>query len=49
MNIKNHLIQLKETLFLYLFFYEYFDLNMMKNINIIFDRFILNLSECSEE
>jgi len=37
---KKSLIQLKEILFYYLFLYGYFDLELMKDINLIFDNLI---------
>jgi hypothetical protein len=43
---KNLLIQLKETIFLYLFSYCFFDLSLMQNINIVFDNLI---KECCEQ
>jgi len=37
---KNLLIKLKETIFLCLFSYGFFDLKLMKEINIIFNKLI---------
>lgn len=40
MDIKELLINLKEIIFLYLFYFASFDLEFMKEINIIFDLII---------
>lgn len=42
---KKMLVELKEILFSYLYLYGYFDLNLMMNINIIFNKLIL---ECEQ-
>lgn len=44
MNDKNLILELKEMIFYYIYLYGYFDLNLMKNINIIFN----GLLECTE-
>ena len=42
---KKRLIELKETIFLYLFFYDVFDLEVMKTINIFFDELIVGCQQ----
>lgn len=43
--IKKKLIQMKEELFLMLFLFGTFDLNILKQFNIMFDKIIVGASE----